>query len=534
MELKSQKAKTDINKIVIRKMPVREFLNDHKYSWWIMGLFLFAAYGIKVFNVSISHDTEAIMAVPDSLYGSWLSMGRFGLIALKKLLGTYLFNPYAASAMMFVMMIINGIAWEYLFCWLGDRKEQKKESTWIFPTIYFTSMIVAEQSGFLLQAYEVNVAFFLIAVSVFCLCRIILEHGKWYLAVPAIGCPVIAFASYQAYVPLFMAAAAVCFVLIYDTNSRQNNGRTDFRFCVKVLLAFVIDFVVAFGVYQIVNKIIMARYEMQTTSYISDQIAWKNQPLQVTLNAILEHIGEALQGKGIFFTALYGLIYVVMLIYIAVRIRKKEQSYWVYMIAVFFSGVVPFFMTVLLGGAPSARTEIVLPFIAAFYCEYLVKKIRSKDAWRGVYVLATAFFAAFCMHQSMMTSRLYYTQYTQYEEDVRVAAKISDRIEQLNLGETPTQPVMYVGRRAYHKNNSCIQDEQLELIGRSYFAVSFSTNHGTWVMHNFMSTLGYDYKMSLNEKKITTAEKYAADMPTWPAKGSVALKDGIIIVNLGR
>ena len=49
-----------------------------------------------------------------------------------------------------------------------------------------------------------------------------------------------------------------------------------------------------------------------------------------------------------------------------------------------------------------------------------------------------------------------------------------------------------------------------------------------------MSTLGYDYKMSLNEKKITTAEKYAADMPTWPAKGSVALKDGIIIVNLGR
>ena len=37
-------------------------------------------------------------------------------------------------------------------------------------------------------------------------------------------------------------------------------------------------------------------------------------------------------------------------------------------------------------------------------------------------------------------------------------------------------------------------------------------------MHNFMSTLGYDYKMSLNEKKITTAEKYAADMPTWPGK----------------
>lgn len=534
MELKNQKSKTDMNEIVIRKMPVREFLNDHKYSWWIMGMFLFVAYGIKIFNVSISHDTEAIMTVPDYLYDSWLSMGRFGLIALKKLLGTYLFNPYAASAMMFVMMIINGMAWEYLFCWLGDRKEQKSWSTWIFPTLYFTSMIVAEQSGFLLQAYEVNVVFFLIAVSIFCLCKMVLEYGKWYLAVPAVVCPVIAFASYQAYVPLFMAAASVCFVLIYDTNSRQSNGKTDFRFCLKVLLAFIIDFVAAFAVYQIVNKIIMAKYLQRATSYISDQVAWGNEPLKTTIKAILTHVAEALQGKGIFFTALYGLMYVVVLLYMAARIRKKEKSYWIYMIAVLFSGAVPFFMTVVLGVAPTARTEIVLPFIVAFYCEYLVRKVKSKEALNGVYILATVFFAAFCMHQSMMTSRLYYTQYTQYEEDVRVAAKISDRIEQLNLGETPTQPVMYVGSRAAHKNRSCIQDDQLELVGRSYFAVSFSTNHGTWVMHNFMSTLGYDYEMSLDEEKITTAEKYAADMPVWPAQGSVALKDGIIIVKLGQ
>lgn len=52
-----------------------------------MGLFLFAAYGIKVFNVSISHDTEAIMAVPDSLYGSWLFQGRFGLNCIEKVTG---------------------------------------------------------------------------------------------------------------------------------------------------------------------------------------------------------------------------------------------------------------------------------------------------------------------------------------------------------------------------------------------------------------------------------------------------------------
>ena len=37
------------------------------------------------------------MAVPERLYESWYTMGRFGLIFLKKVLGTYVFTPYAAG-----------------------------------------------------------------------------------------------------------------------------------------------------------------------------------------------------------------------------------------------------------------------------------------------------------------------------------------------------------------------------------------------------------------------------------------------------
>ncbi len=43
--------------------------------------------------------------------------------------------------------------------WVTEKNRRKKVHGF-FSTIYFTSMIVAEQSGFLLQAYEVNVAFF--------------------------------------------------------------------------------------------------------------------------------------------------------------------------------------------------------------------------------------------------------------------------------------------------------------------------------------------------------------------------------------
>ncbi len=84
-----------------------------------MGLFLFAAYGIKVFNVSISHDTGSNHGSSGFPVWQLAFHGEIWSDCIEKVTGNVLFNPYAASAMMFVMMIINGIAWEYLFLLAG-------------------------------------------------------------------------------------------------------------------------------------------------------------------------------------------------------------------------------------------------------------------------------------------------------------------------------------------------------------------------------------------------------------------------------
>ena len=82
------------------------------------------------------------------------------------------------------------------------------------------------------------------------------------------------------------------------------------------------------------------------------------------------------------------------------------------------------------------------------------------------------------------------------------------------------------------RNEVCIADEELELIGKSFFEMSFSTNHGTWVMNHFLDTLGYSYEMPEAED-IAVAEEAAQNMPSWPDSGSVAMKNGVIIVKLG-
>ena len=152
---------------------------------------------------------------------------------------------------------------------------------------------------------------------------------------------------------------------------------------------------------------------------------------------------------------------------------------------------------------------------------------------KAVCAAAAAVLLIFSMSQSLNSARLYYTQYVTYEEDVRLAVKITDRIDQLGLGETPKEPVVFVGGRTPQRNGVCLSDTDLELIGRSFFQISYSAKHGSWVMNHFLDTLGYSYVFPTDEQ-VAAAEEKAQDMPVWPDEGSVALAGDVIIVKLSE
>ena len=121
----------------------------------------------------------------------------------------------------------------------------------------------------------------------------------------------------------------------------------------------------------------------------------------------------------------------------------------------------PFFMTVLMGAEPNKRSQLLLPFVVGVGFQYLVNAItnipipRLKSKY--MFVVVSGVVGLLCLHQSMDSARLYYTQYVQYEEDVRVAEKISTQIEQLNLEKSPVKPVVFVGGRAPKKIRAAIR-----------------------------------------------------------------------------
>lgn len=498
----------------------RQFLWKNQKSLLFLSVWLLIAYGMKLFHLAMSHDTEAIINVPDSLYNSWVSMGRYGLLLVKKVLGLYRFNPYLASVLMFFTMLTGAAVWQYVFYLLTAKKEGFEKRSWIFPALFFTAPLMAEQMSFLLQSFEVALVILLLGVVMLLIWKAVVERTYWYM-IPSVLLLALAFSCYQTVVPLFVAAAVACFLLYYEKQERYWS----------VVFFLIVNLAGAMGLYEIGNRIALKVTGIKPTSYLIDMILWGSSSFSECINNVLTHMKEALTGIKPYYSLAFPFAIVMGILLVAYMGRKKMKHLYLYALSMLVLLLTPFLMTILMGARPTYRTQIVLPFVVGFLFQYFVGKVPLKKGkvfrWGRNVLLGLSLVLIF--GQANTTANMFYTEYVQYEEDVRLAVKISDRIEQLNLGEAPEKPVVFVGARMPKLNLSAYG--QYEMPGHSFFEWSFGTIHGTFVMKNFMGTLGYIYQ-SPSGDQAARAEKEAGTMPVWPDTGSVALENDIIIVRL--
>lgn len=498
----------------------RQFLTANRLSFIItLTAFLFA-YGMQLFHVMISHDTEAIISDADAIYNSWLAFGRFGLVLLKRLLGMMNYIPYTAVFLFFVTMFATSVVWQYLFYRLTIHKERFAHFSWILPVIFFTAPIMAEQASFMLQTFEVTLGMLLLGVTLLCLWRGILDKRR-FCYVPAVFCLVLAFSIYQALVPLFIAMTIGCFLLYME-----RGGKT-FGVIVKLILSFVLSLVL----YYIANKLVIYLLHIGASTYLEDQIMWGKVPVSECISNILSNIRRAVTARGIYLTLAYPAALLAALGLIILMAKRRTKKMPLYILCVLVLLLSPFFMTILMGNTPQYRTQLTLPFVCGFVLQYLLMAgPLAAFRYRKVLIYPALFLVALLgCRQGMVCARLFNTEYVVYQEDVRLAVKISDRIDKLDLGESPAEPVVFIGTRTPKLNPSTKNES--ELSGFSFYQIAFSTTHGTFEIKNFMDTLGYHYRMP-TDAQAQQAESLSADMPIWPNNGSVTVKNGLIIVKL--
>lgn len=122
----------------------------------------------------------------------------------------------------------------------------------------------------------------------------------------------------------------------------QDEAGAGMKFYWGIIGKLIAVFVFSFGVYQVVNKIVLSVLGIETTPYITEQVMWGNASVAECVSDIIEHIKEVLLGDGLFFTEAMGIIYVIVLIYSIARIREKKKCYFMYLLALAFCMISPF------------------------------------------------------------------------------------------------------------------------------------------------------------------------------------------------
>ena len=510
-----------------------QFVMHNSKQIIISMLFLLLAFGQKLFSNTFSIDTQGIIQNNDALYKSWFELERFGLVLFKKLTGTYLYNNALASFTMVVFFGISAMVWAYLLC-SASHTMKLQPAFFIIP--YVASPIFAEMLGFLLLGPEISIAAILTAISLMMWANAAASSSakqRILLVIASIVCATLSFTMYLAMVTFFITGTAILYVLKYSDSKYQNHDKNESR----AFIGSVVIFVVSYALYKLLNALAMKVKGVTTNAYISDQSRWGKDSPSVILHNMGSHILALYSGEGIFYSVIFSICALCVFVAAIYHVITKKISLFSCLVVLLIV-LSPTIMSFVLGGIPSVRTEMTYPLAFSFITMVLFSGIvftiqRNAQSIRAeaATIVAWILIIAIGWNQALITSRIFYTENIVFTQDVLTAQEIKSRIDELGLGEHPNEPLVFVGNHVAKCNPDCYSADQLGLTGRSMLEIGFSTEHGTGVKKQFMVDVLGVYYNSATSEQIEQSEELAESMPHWPDPGSVAEKDGIIIVN---
>lgn len=502
---------------------MRIFYKDiqKKCSLWIV-VFLLAVFshGTMLLSGSIGIDTEDIIALQDAFYEGWLSVGRQGLVFLKWLFGTSIFNPQLAGVMTLLFLTAACIFWTGLFSCISGKSSQS--AAFVFAALLLVSPLITEQVYFKLQSMEVTFGFCLMAVSLlFVYWAAITEvrRKKYLFLLGSVLLNIILFSLYQVMVPLFLFGASACFFLYCFF-------RTDAS--VEIMKKLGILYLAAFFAGFVLNQILTAVCFSAGSGYLTAQVRWFTQSIPDCLLNICRHVKAVLLGEGIYYSKFYplGCLFLTGIVLYRGKGRKNKAVFVGSVLSLLMTIAAPFYMTVLCAGEPVRRSQMVMPFALAFVAYVLV--LQTSGNKRTVLLILCVMTGYMQLSNTM---RLNYTDSVRYESDVRTAYALMEDLNQLGE-DAHVYPIIFIGKRPAELNNSCVIGET---IGSSFFEQDAEVEprgfYSTRRIIHFMHVLGGEYHRG-NEEQVLNAAEYGRHMEVWPMEGSIALQDECIIVKL--
>jgi hypothetical protein len=467
------------------------------------------AYGLAIttFNLSIDEDVFLAQGGEEAV---WIPLGRFTVALVKLVLGDMIPLSFWDPALAVVVLIASCFIWAYAFNAASGEALTKHVGLVAFAVFYVTVPTNAYFMTFNTYNVEVSFGFAFAALAVLFTWQWgILDTGRLDLLL-AIAFGTLAMGTYQSFV--FACAAGVVAMMCVRLSvapepasvgpSLAGTART----LVKLSLPFVVALVLT-GV--------IALSTVPSGGYVESFVLWGKLPLDYVVDHVVGTMTSFAAGSGFVGGWIATITIVVGLVVFTIFVRRAASGHhWAAPILVLALLVAPLGMTIMLGGTAPLRAQQTLPIAYGALWLLVPLAVRQSKAVDVTVSLATI---GILVWNSGTTTRMFQAEAFAYQHDVVRATDVVDEL--VDLGWTGSElPIVMVGTAEPLNRPYMVHSETF---GASFFA---------WRNPSlFLKTMGYPFSWP-SQEQIDRAKTFAASMPVWPAKGSVALHDGIAIV----
>ncbi len=507
-------------------MNIKEFMHNNKLLVILTIIFLLISLGFLCICYTFGVDTEYSIFIESSPTYRWIAQGRFGIGFIKKIFATNDIKPFRNTFLSLICIFLNSI----FICKLLSRINTKtsKMASIIHSLIYVTFPIVVHYMYFTTYNFEISLGMLITTISVYYLNEYFLFKKKQDNLLIGAILLTMSVSFYQSLVPVFVAMVIESVILYLLENSKEDEINKLSKVII-LLLKYAAIFVVSMACYFILNKILLKF--VPNEAYTSNFFAWKSQNVSYILKSLKEYFikiyfkGE-IYGSFMLIPTYIFMLLIVCKIVTSNSIKKINKLVIPLLLIILF--LLPMAIPFVLGTVMPYRTQqvflVIVPFI--WYLAYYL--ILNKYLKVGV-MLITLYIV---FKNTMYTNKMLYSNYLRFNEDVNTSRQIVDRIYDMDIKDVENYPVVYLGKKETSEIPNHIKQE---LIGYSIY----EWDNGNYVRIQALVTMVQErfnlvYYLQKDEETLSKARELSQDMPIWPAKGSVDLRGGFIIVKLSE
>ena len=523
---------------------MKKYLAEYRGLMISLGVFVVMVHGSKLGSGIVGIDTEDIIRLQGDFYTGWMQSGRQGLVLIKRLLGTFDFNPYFAGGMTLALLWAAVLA--FLSLWDSVWKEasqrqgtsqrqnvspKQESAAWgkvVGGFVWISHPVLTEQLYFSLQSVEICMGLLFTALALHLARRGIQKRHKGYIA-SCFLLLLLILSLYQIFVVVYVFGVLSMLVLEF-AGGLARDEKSGCAQIWKSVLSHGGLFLAAFSV----NMVITGLFFNAGAAYLSGQIQWGRISIKEGFLRILDHGFKVCTGfHSLYFNAGFGLLALAVVCLAVRKVWKHRRDLygllWLLMTAALLS--TPFWMTFLCAGAPVVRSQLVLPAVTCFMA-YLVDRMgdgtRKAVAKNWMVMAAVLVSAIVILCQVQTTLRLYYTDACRYEQDAVLGREIIYAADNIGSGDS----LVVIGSRPFSPNNACVVGET---VGHSFFdfdtGVEPQCYWSTRRAVGFLHILGYNIGHASREACLDAVAD-SAGKPVFPQEGSVWRMGDVVVVKL--